>query len=314
MRNWMASIAVVLAGGLCIGIPPVRSGEPPARSSEQEFSISHIPLWEGKPMHTRNGVAEWSTRTCRLNGLKQVVEGPGSRKSETRLSRVGDDIMIMREFMSEYGAGMQTETNHLATCNKVVVMVTNHPPAMSGDPLRSRIAPRARAMCTCRAGASSSTTAMSTSCCAGSMTAGGTAPLPAGRSRCRAPSRPANRAALQAMKRRYVLCACLASCVVFAGERVVAPELLGTWAATARDCRRPGPGTLTISTSSVQLHKIRGTITDGWTPGFKTIEVAFETSPGTAHGRDTRTYSLASDGRKLIERRGREVMATRVRC
>jgi hypothetical protein len=92
------------------------------------------------------------------------------------------------------------------------------------------------------------------------------------------------------------------------------PELVGTWAASAADCRRLGPSTVTITASSVQWYQTSGRVTGGWREGLKTIEVVFEPAPGRPHGREVRTYALAADGKALLEMKGSEILVKRTRC
>jgi hypothetical protein len=115
------------------------------------------------------------------------------------------------------------------------------------------------------------------------------------------------------MKPKSVLLTYLAATAA-AAEPIVPSEFLGTWAVTVSNCSQRTENTLHITESGVEYDGVRGHINAGATPGNKSIEVIFLTTAGRAKAKNVRVYRLTTDGLKLLEIRGEQVVATRVRC
>lgn len=116
------------------------------------------------------------------------------------------------------------------------------------------------------------------------------------------------------MATRFLLLAAFATAAVGSEGPLVPSEFLGTWASAPIDCKRTGETTLRITETTVQLNNTPGYLNAGASPGANAIEVIFRTPTGRAKAQNVRTYTLSTDGLRLLELRGGQVVATRTRC
>jgi Ca-activated chloride channel homolog len=102
--------------------------------------------------------------------------------------------------------------------------------------------------------------------------------------------------------------------VATATAPLVPPEFLGTWGSSLTACAHAQSDRITIVQDAVELFDGHGEIHAGAAPNKRSIEVIFKPSDARATGKNVRTYLLSTDSTKLLELRGEQVVATRIRC
>ena len=118
-----------------------------------------------------------------------------------------------------------------------------------------------------------------------------------------------------ALKATLFLASYLAATAAVGSEPIVPPEFLGMWAVSPSNCSLKSESTLRILESgAVEYKSVHGRVHAAASSHNKSIEVIFLTAANRAKSQNVRVYRLTTDGLKLLEIRGEQVVATRVKC
>ncbi len=115
------------------------------------------------------------------------------------------------------------------------------------------------------------------------------------------------------MKRAVLLSLLLATSAAGASDPMVPLEFRGTWVLSAADCSRKEAAKLIIGEASVESAGIYGFV-NAVSAAPKSIEVIFKPQDAHATGRNVYTFRISPDGERLLQIRGSNVVATRLKC
>jgi hypothetical protein len=99
-----------------------------------------------------------------------------------------------------------------------------------------------------------------------------------------------------------------------ASGQSVPMEFRGTWVFSAAACSHKEGARLLISEDAVESAGSHGFVNAVTTLKPKSIEVIFRQPGQRVTSRNVFTFTLSPDGTKLLQMRGNEVAATRIRC